>query len=322
MTSPLSLKSALDELQQLRTRRQLDDALAMSTRIVEDYPVGVAHYAHGLVLLDRREIPSAVSEFTIAIDADPTEGLYYLHRGYARMLQTDYEGAALDFDRTVTLSPDLIPKCLALRGSARAKTGRLDEAMADYRECIALDPKSYRARTRLADLLRDTGQFEESMSEYNRALAMAPKYVSALVGRSHLHSDLANFEAERDDLLNGVTIDANYWAAHLGLAGFYCMCKKRELRDAARALVHAKRACELTDWTEASSLESLALAYAESNDYAAAVYWEEQALQRAPADFADDFRERLERFRRKLAAQVGTAGHEPGDTEHNWDSSN
>jgi hypothetical protein len=51
------------------------------------------------------------------------------------------------------------------------------------------------------------------------------------------------------------------------------------LRDGKKAVEHATKACELTGWNEATSLDNLAAAYAECRDFTMAVMWQKKALE-------------------------------------------
>ena len=68
-----------------------------------------------------------------------------------------------------------------------------------------------------------------------------------------------------------------------GLAWVLATCPDASLRDGKMAVETATRACELSKWTEASFLDTLAAAYAETGDYTTAVRWQREAIAKLSA---------------------------------------
>jgi hypothetical protein len=70
------------------------------------------------------------------------------------------------------------------------------------------------------------------------------------------------------------------YGAHQTKAWILSSSPDASYRDGRRAVAAATRAAELTNWKNGDVLSTLAAAYAEAGDFASAVRWQEQALQR------------------------------------------
>jgi spermidine synthase len=92
----------------------------------------------------------------------------------------------------------------------------------------------------------------------------------------------------------------DYVAAHNNLAWILATDASEHVRDPDDALLHARRAVELTNEQNFAVLDTLATAYAAAGDFEKAVATADRALQLAkPSDLppAQQIRRRLELFR-------------------------
>lgn len=89
------------------------------------------------------------------------------------------------------------------------------------------------------------------------------------------------------------------WSYNL-LAWIESTCPDSSVRDGKDAISAATKACELTEWKEASWIDTLAAACAESGDFQRAIQLEEQALQtgKLPESEEKAMQERLALYKR------------------------
>ena len=86
-------------------------------------------------------------------------------------------------------------------GLARFRDGRLDEAIADYREALKIKPDYVEAQVNLGVALCERGQAAEAIVHYRRALEIKPDYVAAynnlgvaLLGQGHVAEAIVQHE--------------------------------------------------------------------------------------------------------------------------------
>ncbi|HET6976645.1 MAG TPA: TPM domain-containing protein [Pyrinomonadaceae bacterium] len=85
-------------------------------------------------------------------------------------------------ENAVKLAPDLAEAHRVLAVGLHLSL-RLDEAAAEYKKTLELDPKSKASRGSLADLYRASGKPEDALALYNEQLAVDPKDRAARAGR-------------------------------------------------------------------------------------------------------------------------------------------
>ena len=87
-----------------------------------------------------------------------------------------------------------------------------------------------------------------------------------------------DFDRALSDLNAAIRLEPNDAEAQQGRAWILATCPDPKIRNGEQAVVAATRACELTHWKVAHALTTLAAAYSETGNFAAAVEWQEKAL--------------------------------------------
>jgi tetratricopeptide (TPR) repeat protein len=120
-------------------------------------------------------------------------------------------------------------------GDALEQLGRVEDAMAAYRQALALDHDDYAARYHLAVALDRTGRREEAIPEYRETIRLCPNHAGA-------HNNLGVLLFERaKDLPSGPERDAGLKAAE----EHYCAALRADLGD-AEALFNLGEVLSLT----------------------------------------------------------------------------
>ena len=113
-----------------------------------------------------------------------------------------------------------------------------------------------------AQSLIEAGRFEDAIVQYDKAYAANP---------------------------NSIDVQNN-------LAWILATCPDKDLRDAPRAVTLAEQAARSTNYADASTLDTLAAAYAESGAFEKAVMTERKAIELTPATSRSDLQRRLDLY--------------------------
>ena len=151
--------------------------------------------------------------------------------------------------------------------NALARLGRLDEAIAHYRQALQIDPQMLEAHFNLGNACYREGDLSAAVQQWYEAIRLQPDAIPIL----------------------------NQTARVLAT------CNDAAGRNGAKAVELAERAAGLTARRDPAILDTLAAAYAEAGRFSAAIETARQALGLASAQsngpLADQIRERLDLYR-------------------------
>lgn len=160
-----------------------------------------------------------------------------------------------------------------------------------------LAPRDPHILSRRAAFHADRGALAEALQDYDEALRIDASSVGALLGRALLHHERGDHAAEVADCERAIEVAPDEALAHNNLAWALATCPDAEIRDGRRAVEHATRAAEGTNYETWFCLGTLAAAHAETGDFEKAIRWAEESLERAPEEEHEGCRARLSSYR-------------------------
>jgi tetratricopeptide (TPR) repeat protein len=170
------------------------------------------------------------------------------------------------FSHTVKVTSENYPAHNHL-GLAFLAENNFDQAMKHFARAVQIKPQNFQAYNNMGVVFALEGKVKEAVSCWNRVLKLKSDWVPAI-------NNLAWTKATQDD---------------------------PNLRNPEEAVQLATRACELTEYSQADCLDTLAAAYAASGRYSQAIETAQKAVPAAEGigdkKLAKEIRERLNLYR-------------------------
>ena len=147
-------------------------------------------------------------------------------------------------------------------------------------------------------------QWNLALQDLNQAIRIYPYHPGTVMNRATVYRMQRNYQLQLVNLENALKLRPNRSlraTIYGSLSWLRATCPDPTYRDGAKAVADAKRACDLSGWKNAAFVDDLAAAYAESGDFAAAVRYQQQALQLAQSarpGLAAGMSERLRLYQR------------------------
>ena len=227
-------------------------------------------YDRGLELYKNKDFPEAIKAYTQALALFPDRVEILINRGIARLKTRDYSGSIQDAGRALSLAPDNI-MALEVRGTALFHTDQIQAAEADFATVAARSPDQANALKNLGLARLKLGQWQPAETAFSSALAtgegsMAP---DILLGRGMARYGQKNWAGAMADFETAMKAVPDSGAACNQTAWMLAVCPDPQFRNGSRALALAQKAIALEPAPE--TLETLALAQAESGNFTAAL---------------------------------------------------
>jgi tetratricopeptide (TPR) repeat protein len=178
--------------------------------------------------------------------------------------------------------------------------GELDRAIADFGEKLRLVPTAVTYNNR-GNVWEAKREFDRAIADFDEAIRLDPNYKIAYNNRGNAWRAKKGYEKAIADYNHAIHLDPSYSSPYNGLAWLYATCSDGAHRDGAKAVRFATRACELSGWSNADKIATLAAAYAEAGDFEAAIGYQQKAIDLRHSDtaFITTSNSRLELFRDK-----------------------
>ena len=218
-------------------------------------PTSKSYFDLGKESLANREIDSAITNFSRAIELDPDDVDAYYLRGLTYSLEDEYDKAIADFEKVGQLDPnhtdvkEVHAAVYIARGGYYGLNRDFDRALADFETAIELDPDNTDVRIAPARVHVTRGISNYDEGDYGEAIA-------------DFDSAIANFERiiglDPDNADTRILFASAYFMR--GIANYEEGFSDEMFADLDRALENFERALEL-DPNKAEAKVAVANAY-------------------------------------------------------------
>jgi tetratricopeptide (TPR) repeat protein len=164
------------------------------------YEETVRAFYRGLASLQVGLLEDAKREFTRTTELVPREPAAWADLGLTHLRLGDFEPALQAIQQAAALAPSSGDVVL-LRGQLESSRGRLDQAIADFRRAVELDPDNLRARFALAqEIERAAGQNADAEAQQllEDLLSRRPENLPVLLERTRLAVKRADVRSLQD----------------------------------------------------------------------------------------------------------------------------
>ncbi len=244
----------------------IEGAVRHFDELIQKRPTPQAYHHRGIARLALRDPRGALADFNQAIVAGLKEPGVHVNRGVAHERAGDLQAALKDYSQAIELDPANV-RAYDNRSGVLAALGQYDASLADSNRAIDIDPDFAEAWNNAGVTRRLKREYPKAVANYTRAIEIDPEYAAAFANRGFAQKQLGRFAEAVADYREAIRLDPDAPGAHNDFAWLLAVCRDEGFRDAKAAVEHAQRACEITEFKTADSLDTLAAALAASGDF-------------------------------------------------------
>jgi tetratricopeptide (TPR) repeat protein len=170
---------------------------------VHDSKNALYPYWLGRLDYDAQRYSEAIHYFQQAIALDPTMARAYDNLGLCYFYQNENAVAVKNYQRAIELDRNALhpsPWPYLNLAVTQQFLGQTQEAEANLREALRLDPEFATAHYRLGTVLEHQGQLEAAVPELVEAARLDDKYAEPHIALAHIYSQLGKKEAAQQEV--------------------------------------------------------------------------------------------------------------------------
>ncbi len=131
---------------------------------------------------------------------------YFFNRAQDKFEVANYEGAILDYNKALELSPTEICLVYSMRGNAKRNLGDFYGAISDQNIALELDPLYADAFFNRSSAKFKMGDFAGAIDDYSQVIKINPKDTDAFFNRANVKKEIGDMKAACEDWRKAVDL--------------------------------------------------------------------------------------------------------------------
>ncbi|MEP3481574.1 MAG: tetratricopeptide repeat protein [Fuerstiella sp.] len=279
-----------------------DSAIEITTQEIDKEGSAENYHLRGVAYLAHGKPDKAIEDFNESLKKKSGIAGVLNNRGTAWYEKEDYTKAKADFSAAVKSS-----KTHFVAYNNRALCSIAEEnypsAMADLNAAIGMNKDYPEALNNRGVVHSRQGDYSKAIKDFSEAIKIYDRYQDALGNRSYAYRQSGKFDKAITDLELAIKYDPLAHQPVNDLAWIYATAKSKRFRNGKKAVSLATKACEMTQYRDWNTLDTLAAAFAASGDFDNALQWVSTAMENAPEDRKAALKEHQEQFQSKKALE-------------------
>ena len=285
----------------LGQKGRLDAAIAQYQQALKINPNNASAHNHlGDALLQNGQRKEAIGHYLRALEINPDLDMAHFNLGNALFREGKVDEAIAQYQSTLKLNPDFATAHNDL-GIALDKKGQLDAAAAQFKQALKINPDYALGHFNLGNVLLHQGKMDEAIAQYQLALKANPNLEPAHNSLGYVLMQKGQWDEAIGHYERALELNPGNAGRCNRLAWALATHPDASVRNGGKAVQLAQQLNRLAGGKDASILQTLAAAYAETGKFSGAITTARQALQiasdRNDAALVTNLQQQIEGYR-------------------------